>query len=171
MDLVDPMTGDRLIVISDAPVTKAGVSWWARRDFGPASAPPPGDPDEPFTVLDDPAELERAAATFAALPLLRRHGPLPSWDSDLIVGWTGIDARWCPPYVRVSLGFRPNFVFDPARVQLSASHLGRVEWVPGVFGDSYYDGIFRNVVGRHVALCRRARRGPDVRVPLLPAGP
>ncbi len=165
----DPITGERLVVFTDAPVTRSGVIRWKRctfRRFDQANAPPRGDPDGPFAILDDPAELERAAATFEALPLLRRHGPLPSWESDLIVGWTGADARWVAPHVRVSLCFRPNFVFGEAR-QLSAYHLGRVDWVPGEFGGERYDGILRDVVGRHVALCRRGRRGADVRVPLL----
>ncbi len=126
------------------------------------------DPDKVYYLLRDPAELEKAAATFNNIPILDKHIPVHADDpqKDNVVGSTGTDASFDEPYLRNSL-----VIWDAVAIagintgqqkELSSAYRYDADMTPGTYGGMRYDGIMRNIRGNHVALVDVGRAGPDV---------
>lgn len=126
------------------------------------------DADRIYQVLRDPAELEKSAPTFNNLPLLSNHVPVTADDHrpDLVVGSTGTDAAYEPPYLKNSL-----IVWSAAAIagiesgqqkELSSAYRYRAVKESGTFEGQPYDLRMADIVGNHVALVETGRAGPDV---------
>ena len=125
-------------------------------------------PDKIYKLLRDPAELEKAAATFNNIPLLSDHVAVSASDpqKEIVVGSTGTDAAFKAPYLRNSL-----VVWDAAAIagiesdeqrDLSCAYRYTPDMTPGTYKGIRYDGVMRDIRGNHVALVATGRAGPDV---------
>jgi hypothetical protein len=126
------------------------------------------EPDRVYHLLRDPAELEKAAPTFNGIQVLQKHVPVTAedhqpWD---VVGSTGTDAVFEPPYLKNSLSIWAASAIDSInrdeRRELSCGYRYRAEMTPGIFDGMRYDGVMRDIRGNHVALVKDGRAGPDV---------
>lgn len=126
------------------------------------------DPDRVYQLLRDPAELEKAAATFNNLPLLIRHVPVTvdAPSRELVVGSTGTDAAFTDPYLTNSLVIWTAEAIAGVETQeqqeLSAAYRYVADMTPGTYKGLRYDGIMRNIRGNHLALVEAGRAGSDV---------
>ena len=120
-------------------------------------------------------ELQKAASTFNRIQILKRHEPVFSSDSkkDLIIGTTGSEAKFEPPYLINSLSFWDDEGIGSIEAadngrggakQLSAGYAYTPDMTEGTFEGQHYDGIMRNIVGNHIALVESGRAGADVKV-------
>lgn len=115
----------------------------------------------------DPGELERAAASFNNLPLLKRHVPVNVDDPrpELVIGSTGTNAAWESPYLKNSIviwdGSAIDAIENGKQKELSAAY--RYDYFPetGTYQGQRYDGRMRNIRGSHLALVRTGRAGAD----------
>ncbi len=150
-----------------SPISKACVSeYWG-------SEIPDGerlglDPGRLYRLLRDPAELAKAAPSFAGKALLSVHRPLTAGDHahKVVVGAIGRDVRWEPPYLVAGLsvwdGAAIEGIESGAQRQLSAGYRYRALPEPGVYQGTPYDLRMVDIVGNHVALVVEGRAGPDV---------
>ena len=121
-----------------------------------------------YNLLRDPAELERAAPTFNNLPLLSDHIPVSAaaHHPELVIGSTGTDAVFEPPYLKNSLvvwaALAISDIEAGMKKELSSAYRYRADMTPGVFEGVRYDGVMRDIVGNHVALVKEGRAGADV---------
>jgi hypothetical protein len=120
------------------------------------------DPNRTYRLLRDPAELERAAPTFAGKPLMTSHRPISAQDhaADLTVGSVANPA-WRAPYLVGEL-----VVWDAGAIALiesgeqkalSCAYRFRADMTPGAWNGIRYDGVMRDLAGNHVALCATGR--------------
>ena len=121
-----------------------------------------------YKMLRDPRELEKAAATFNAVPLLSAHVAVhaESPQKEIVVGATGGDAEFASPYLRNSL-----VVWDAESIraidsgeqrEISCAYRYDPVMEPGEYEGMKYDGRMVNIIANHVALVREGRAGPDV---------
>jgi len=126
------------------------------------------DPKKVYQLWRDPAELEKAAASFNNIPLMSKHVPVSAHapQKEDIVGSTGTDAIFQSPYLRNSL-----VVWDAVAIaaiqsgeqkELSCGYRYKADMTPGVVDGQEYDGVMRNICGNHVALVEQGRAGSDV---------
>lgn len=129
------------------------------------------DPERIYKLLRHPDELARATATFNNQPLLSQHVPVFAADyaeqaKKFVVGATGSDAVFEPPYLRNSLvvwdGAAISAIKSGEQRELSCGYHYEPDMTPGIHDGEKYDGVMRNIVGNHVALVREGRAGPDV---------
>jgi hypothetical protein len=126
------------------------------------------DPEKIYYLLRDAGELEKAAPTFNNLPILSEHIPVSADapQSDLIIGSTGTDARFAPPYLQNSavvwVGDAIEDIEAERKKEWSCGYYYTADMTPGVFNGLRYDGVMRDIVGNHVALVDQGRAGPDV---------
>lgn len=131
------------------------------------------DPEKIYQMFRDPAELARPETikSFNNLPLLSKHVPVTAKTYDghqpeLVVGSTGTDAEWAPPYMRNSLVIWAKDGVDgvksDTKKELSSAYYYRPDMTPGTFNGVRYDGVMRDIVGNHVALVEDGRAGDDV---------
>ena len=126
------------------------------------------DPDKKYKLLRDPDELAKAVDTFNNIPLLSEHVPVSADDHrpDLVIGSTGTDAVFEPPYLKNSLVVWAQDAIDEiegeSKKELSCAYRYRADMTPGEYEGENYDGVMRDIVGNHVALVREGRAGPDV---------
>lgn len=126
------------------------------------------DPKQVYYLLRDPEELAKAAPTFNNLPLLDVHKPHTAMDHDdsLVVGSTGTDATFRPPYLDNSLVVWKQTAIDGIMSQeqreLSSAYRYRADMVPGSYEGSAYHGVMRDIRGNHVAIVSSGRAGSDV---------
>lgn len=159
---------DGRLHVAVTPISKANVCPYMGKEI-------PGwdslglDPNKVYNMYRDPAELEKGAASFNNLPLLKKHIQV-SADApmkDDVVGSIGSDVHFDAPYLKASL-----CVWDSEAIALidaqeldelsSAYHYTPV-MEPGTTpeGESY-DGRMTNILGNHLALVEVGRAGPDV---------
>lgn len=125
-------------------------------------------PDRIYKLLRDPKELEAAANSFNNLPLMSRHVAHTAADHkpDFVIGSTGTDAKFNPPFLDNSLVVWPakdiEKVEEDLKRGLSCSYAYKPDMTPGVYGGEAYDGVMRNIVGNHVAIVTEGRAGPEV---------
>lgn len=159
----------------DVPLTKANVCEYLGREI-PDYQKHGLDPDKKYKLYRHPDELKKAVKTFNRLPVLSKHVPV-SADShlpDLVVGATGSDARWDPPYVRNSISIWPRSAIDRVESgkarELSSAYQYEYDPTPGKTpeGESY-DGVMRKILGNHIAQVEEGRVGPDVAIDDLAA--
>lgn len=159
--------GDGHLHVEVSPITKACVSeYWG-------SEIPDGerlglDPGRLYRLYRDPAELEKAAPSFAGKPILSVHRPLTASDHahKVVVGSIGQDVRWEPPYLVAPLsiwdGEAIEGIESGEQRQLSAGYRYRAEMIPGSVGGVAFDGTMRSITANHLALVSKGRAGPDV---------
>lgn len=127
-------------------------------------------PDTVYRLLRDPVELERAAPTFARLPVLSEHVPVTvdAPRPDLVVGAIGSEVVFAPPYLDADL-----CVWDATAIagietdkvrELSCAYRYVPVMEPGEFEGQPYDGRMTDILGNHLALVETGRAGPDVAV-------
>lgn len=125
-------------------------------------------PDKIYKLLRDPVELEKGAATFARLPILKEHVPVTvdAPQPDLVIGAIGSDVSFEAPYLDADLCFwdAPSIAgIDSGKLkELSCAY----RYVPlmqsGEFNGEAYDGVMTEIKGNHLALVEKGRAGPDV---------
>lgn len=130
-------------------------------------------PDKIYNLLRDPAELERAAPTFARLPILSKHVPV-TVDSvaddpelkKLIIGAIGSDVEFANPYLDADLCFWDKTAIAGIEtgtvVQLSCAYRYKPVMEAGEFEGQAYDGRMINIRGNHLAQVEVGRAGADV---------
>ena len=125
-------------------------------------------PDVVYRLLRDPVELERAAPTFARLPVLSEHVPVTvdSPRPDLVVGAIGSEVVFSAPYLDADL-----CVWDATAIagietdkvrELSCAYRYVPVMEPGEFEGQPYDGRMTEIQGNHLALVEVGRAGSDV---------
>lgn len=125
-------------------------------------------PDKVYRLLRDPVELERAAPTFARLPVLSEHVPVTvdAPRPDLVVGAIGSEIIFTPPYLDADL-----CVWDATAIagietdkvrELSCAYRYVPVMEPGEFEGQPYDGRMTEIQGNHLALVEVGRAGSDV---------
>lgn len=123
-----------------------------------------------YKMFCPPDELEKAVGTYNGKPLLIQHKPVNSraHPKDLVVGTTGTNAVWNPPYIDNALSIWDGIAIDGVdrekKHELSAGYHYTADMSPGNFEGMQYDGIMRNVRCNHIALVIKGRAGPDVLV-------
>lgn len=161
---------DGRLHVAVTPISKANVCPYMGKEI-------PGwdslglDPNKIYNMYRDPAELEKGAASFNNLPLLKKHIQV-SADApmkDDVVGSIGSDVHFDAPYLKASL-----CVWDSEAIALidaqeldelsSAYHYVPV-MEPGTTPEGEaYDGRMTDIIGNHLALVETGRAGPDVAV-------
>jgi hypothetical protein len=127
-------------------------------------------PNQKYMLLRHPDELAKSAASFNGLPVLIDHRPISADDhpSNLVVGCTGTDAHWQPPFLTNSLhiwdGNAIKAITDGERKEISCAYHYDPVMTPGVYEGKQYDGLMTNIVGNHVALVPDGRVGPAATV-------
>lgn len=125
-------------------------------------------PDRVYRLLRDPVELERAAPTFARLPILSEHVPVTvdAPRPDLVVGAIGSDVTFAAPYLDADLCIWEGTAIagietDKVR-ELSCAYRYVPVMEPGEFEGQPYDGRMTEIQGNHLALVEVGRAGSDV---------
>lgn len=126
-------------------------------------------PDRVYYLYRDPVELERAAPTFARLPILDKH--IPTFASkpnkENRIGTIGSDIVWANPYLTADLTFWDAEAIEDIQTEavkeLSCGYFYDADMTPGVTPDGQaYDGRITNIRGNHLALVESGRAGADV---------
>ena len=125
-------------------------------------------PDTVYRLLRDPVELERAAPTFARLPILSEHVPVTvdAPRPDLVVGAIGSEVVFDAPYLDADLCVWDSLAIagietDKVR-ELSCAYRYVPVMESGVFEGQPYDGRMTEIQGNHLALVEVGRAGSDV---------
>lgn len=158
---------DGRLRVQRTPISKANVCpYWGREI--PDADKLGLDPNKQYSLLRDPEELAKAAATFNSIQLLIEHIPVDANDHqpDAIVGTTGTDAEFVAPYLYNSLTVWARdgieAVESKDQQELSSAYRYRADMTPGVYEGIPYDGVMRDINGNHVALVKAGRAGADV---------
>jgi 8-oxo-dGTP pyrophosphatase MutT (NUDIX family) len=127
------------------------------------------DPKKKYRLWRHPDELKRAVPSANHKPILRDHAPIDaeSHDPNLVVGSTGTDPRWEPPFVKSSLVFWPakasREIESNQRRSLSPAYRYRPDMTAGrTPAGEQYDGVMRDISFSHLAQIPEGRQGPDV---------
>ncbi len=167
---------DGRLHVALTPISKATVNPY-RGDEIPGAPALGLDPARIYYLLRDPEELAKAAATSNNIPLMNLHiRQMPDApEQDSVVGSTGTDAVFDPPYLRNSLVIwvrsAIESVLSNEKRELSCSYHYKPDMTPGVYQGHRYDGVMREIHFNHVALVVDGRAGPDVLVEdALPPG-
>jgi hypothetical protein len=123
-----------------------------------------------YKLYRDPAELAKAAPTFARLPILKEHIPVTvdSPRPDLVIGAIGSNVEFNSPYLDADLVFWDSTAIagietDSVR-ELSCSYRYVADMTPGNVNGEPYDGRMTEIKGNHLALVEVGRAGADVYV-------
>jgi uncharacterized protein len=166
---------DGRLHFSSVVISKANICSYKGSELGL-------DPsNKTFRLLRHPDELEKAAAGFAGLPLLRDHfargGAFDAnafdANANLVVGTIG-STRFVDPYlfadVSVWAGDAISAIVSGRKSSLSCSYRFEPEMRPGLWNGERYDGIMRSIEpGSHVALVESSRAGRDMELPTMRA--
>jgi len=126
------------------------------------------DPYRLYNLLRHPGELQRAVPTFNNIQILDQHIPVTAADDQRgrVVGSTGTDARWNPPYIDNSLVFWSDqaiaMIESGEMKELSSGYRYDPVMQPGVYMSQRYDGVMTNIRANHIALVEAGRAGSDV---------
>jgi len=160
---------DGRLHVALSPISKANVCPYFGREI-PNWQALGLDGDRVYNLLRDPVELAKAAASFNNVPLMAVHVVSTANDpqKEYVVGATGTDARFEPPYLYNSLviwdGDAIAAIESNEQRELSSSYRYDADMTPGVFEGEPYDGRMTNIIGNHVALVEKGRAGADVLV-------
>lgn len=160
---------DGRLRIASAPISRAGIvrylgdelMRWRELDL---------EPDRFYRILRSPAEFARTAASFNAVPLLRRHAHIAadSFRPDDVIGTLGTSARFEHPYlVNDVIVWTKDAIADiesGRRRELSIGFNSRPDMTPGKYEGEPYDGVMKSITGNHVALTECGRAGSDVAI-------
>ncbi len=153
--------------VAKSHISKAMVSPY-RGDEIPGAESLGLNPETVYYLLRDPAELEKAAPTFARLPILKRHVPITadSFPTELVIGATGSDVEFKAPYLDADLVFWTAQAIAEIEAdaikELSCAYHYVPVMEPGIFEGTHYDGRMTQIVGNHVAKVEDGRAGSDV---------
>lgn len=167
-DSVRSIDQDGHLRVETAPISKANVCpYWGREI--PEAETLGLDADRIYQLYRDPAELAKAATSFAGKPLLLIHTPVSAEDHprEVVVGAVGDDVDFADPYLKAPLsiwdGEAIGLIQSGRQKELSSSYRYRADMTPGVAPDgSAFDGVMRDILANHVALVEKGRAGPDV---------
>lgn len=160
---------DGRLHVAYTPISKANVCPYLGHEI-PNSEQLGLEPDKIYQLLRHPDEIAKAAPTFNGIQVLRKHIPVSAndpqqWD---VVGCTGTDAEFKPPYLFNSLTVWVKDAIDEIeseqKRELSSAYRYTADMTPGKYKGVPYDGIMRDIVGNHVALVEEGRAGNDVMV-------
>lgn len=126
------------------------------------------DANKVYQLFRDPAELQRAAPTFANLPILSKHVPVnaDAPRQDLIVGSIGSNVTFDAPYLDADI-----CIYDAKAIagiesgkvrELSCAYRYVPVMEPGEYEGQRYDGRMTEIQGNHLALVEIGRAGSDV---------
>lgn len=159
------------MTVRDCPISKEQVRRY-RGDEIPYFETLDLDPTEVYGVLCPGEELEKAAPSFALIPLQLYHHIDSADDpqTDKRVGTTGEIVRYDRDkgYLRATLqithkaGIRAIETGEAA--EISSSYTYTPIQKKGTFRGEQYDFVMTDIQGNHVALVEVGRAGPDVRV-------
>jgi hypothetical protein len=158
---------DGRLHISLAPLSKSAVNPYLGNEI-PNWEALGLDPSRTYFLFRDPKELAKAVDSFNNLPVLSEHASVNAEDHgpDLVVGSTGTDARWSPPYITNSLVVWAQdaiaAIEDESAREISAGYRYVPIFEPGTFAGQRYDARMASIVGSHIALVPVGRAGPDV---------
>lgn len=113
-------------------------------------------------------ELEKAAASFNNLPILREHIPVTAEapQQEMVIGSTGTDAAYADGFIRNSAVIWVQDDIDDIesedKREWSPGYYYKPDMTAGKFNGLQYDGVMRDIVGNHVALVSEGRQGRDV---------
>jgi hypothetical protein len=123
-----------------------------------------------YKLYRDPAELAKAAPTFARLPILKEHIPVTvdSPRPDLVIGAIGSNVEFNSPYLDADLVFWDATAIAGIETgtvrELSCSYRYVADMTPGNVSGEPYDGRMTEIMGNHLALVEVGRAGADVYV-------
>lgn len=158
---------DGMMHVALTPISKANVCVYYGKEI-PDSEKLGLDPNKAYRLLRDPEELRKAAPTFNNKPVLNKHLPFTVVNppKESIVGSTGTDAKFEPPYLYNSMGLHDldsiMGVETERQKEISSSYRYRLDLTPGEYEAEAYDGVMRDIVCNHVAIVPSGRAGPDV---------
>ncbi|WP_242016174.1 DUF2213 domain-containing protein [Klebsiella quasipneumoniae] len=158
---------DGMMHVALTPISKANVCVYYGKEI-PDAEKLGLDPNKAYRLLRDPEELRKAAPTFNNKPVLNKHLPFTVINppKESIVGSTGTDAKFDPPYLYNSMGLHDldsiMGVETERQKEISSSYRYRLDLTPGVYEGEAYDGVMRDIVCNHVAIVPSGRAGPDV---------
>ena len=126
------------------------------------------DPKKTYNLFRPPEELEKAAPTFARLPILSEHIPISSAEipKEKIIGSIGSEVSFDSPYLNSDLCFWVDDAIagiESAQVkELSCAYRYVPVMEPGEYNGEKYDGRMTEIKGNHLALVEAGRAGSDV---------
>lgn len=159
---------DGRLHVAMSNISKANVSPYYGHEI-PNFAEMGLDPSKIYRLWRDPAEMEKGAATFRNLPILRRHIKVSADDpsKEDVVGSIGSDVEFAYPYLQSSL-----CIWDSEAIagvesgqleELSPAYRYVADMTPGTTpGGEAYDGRMTDIQGNHLATVEKGRTGPDV---------
>ena len=121
-----------------------------------------------YRLLRDPVELERAASTFARLPILSKHQPVTveKPKPELVIGAIGSNVAFDSPYLDADLCFWDAKAIGGIETdqvtELSCAYRYVPVMEPGEYEGQPYDGRMTDIRGNHLALVEVGRAGSDV---------
>jgi hypothetical protein len=161
----DPKTG--FLKISRSHISKACVNPYYGREI-PHSEALGLDPAKIYYLLRSPEELEKAALTFAGIPILSKHIPVMSEDlpTEFIVGSVGSNVEFLYPYLDADTSYWDATAIagietDQVREHSCGYHY-RAVMSPGIFEGVRYDGIMTEIRGNHLCMVEAGRVGSEV---------
>ena len=149
-------------------ISKANVSPYYGSEI-PGFAQLGLDPAKIYKLWRDPAELEKGAASFRNLPVLRRHIQVSADEpsKEDVVGSIGSDVTFNAPYLCASLCFWDSEAIAGIESgqleELSPAYRYTPDMTPGNTPDGEaYDGRMTDILGNHLATVEVGRTGSDV---------
>jgi len=124
--------------------------------------------DKIYRLFRDPIELEKAASSFARLPILSEHVPVTvdTPRPDLIVGAIGSDIVFDSPYLDADLCFWDSSAIAGIETEKIRELSCAYRYIPimesGEFEGQPFDGRMTEIKGNHLALVAVGRAGSDV---------
>jgi 2'-5' RNA ligase len=125
------------------------------------------DPDKVYNLYCSGEELEKAAATFNGIQLLKKHTPVNAEDhkKNDIVGTTGTNAKFNSPFLQNSLVVWTkegiDFIESEEQKELSCGYHYKPIMTPGVFQGQPFDGLMVELEGNHLTLVGDGRAGAE----------
>lgn len=126
------------------------------------------DPDKIYFGYRPSEELQKAVDTFNGLPIMLMHHTVSADDpkKEYQVGSMATNAVWNAPYVDNGMIFTDAVGIEAVKNgtcrEISCAYQYDPDFTPGVFDDTPYDFVMRNIRGNHVAIVEEGRAGPDV---------
>lgn len=172
---------DRAIIDGPARITREGYLVASARvaranniqDYMPSEIGMTAKADgSPYRIFRPESEVfaHDAVASAAHRPITVDHPPkdvdASNWKS-LAVGDTGGQAMRDGDFLQFPIMVTDQAGVTAARTthrEFSLGYSAELDMTPGKFGDREYDASMRNIRVNHLALCRDARGGPELRI-------
>jgi hypothetical protein len=157
--------------IKDNPLSKIGVF-----PYSGAQIHPDLEPDKIYNVYRPEEELSHpdTIESFKLLPFTDEHAMLGAEGAGLmpaeqkgVHGVIGEDVYYADGYLKGNLKIfsdKLSQLIDSGKKELSIGYRCLYDLTPGVYNNTHYDAIQREIRGNHVALVNEGRAGPDVAV-------